>query len=43
MPMTQTVCLDEVIGYSDALEDPHDTVDRKHPLVGIVVIAQRVG
>jgi predicted transposase YbfD/YdcC len=35
----QRVCLDEIIGYFDDLEDPRDTVNRKHPLVSVVVIA----
>jgi predicted transposase YbfD/YdcC len=36
---TITVSLDEVIGYFDELEDPRSTVNRKHPLVSVVVIA----
>jgi predicted transposase YbfD/YdcC len=39
MPKAQQVCLDEVIGYFDQLEDPRDTINRKHPLVSVVVIA----
>jgi len=39
MPKAQHVCLDEVIGYFDALEDPRADVNLKHPLVGVVVIA----
>ena len=39
MPKAQHVCLDEVIGYFDALEDPRADVNRKHPLVSVVVIA----
>jgi predicted transposase YbfD/YdcC len=39
MPKVQHVCLDEIIGYFDDLEDPRDTVNRKHPLVSVVVIA----
>jgi predicted transposase YbfD/YdcC len=39
MAKVQHVCLDEVIGYFDELEDPRDTVNRKHPLVSVVVIA----
>jgi predicted transposase YbfD/YdcC len=39
MPKVQHVCLDDVIGYFDELEDPRDTVNRKHPLVSVVVIA----
>ncbi len=33
------VRLDEVLGYFDQLEDPRSTVNRKHPLVSVVVIA----
>jgi predicted transposase YbfD/YdcC len=39
MPEVQRVCLDEIIGYFDDLEDPRDTTNRKHPLVSVVVIA----
>src|SRR6266404_4284962 len=39
MAKTQRVCLDEVIGYFDQLEDPRSTVNQKHPLVSVVVIA----
>jgi predicted transposase YbfD/YdcC len=39
MSKTQHVGLDEVIGYFDELEDPRDTVNRKHPLVSVVVMA----
>jgi predicted transposase YbfD/YdcC len=39
MSKAQHVCLDEVLGYFDALEDPRDTVNRKHPLVSVVVLA----
>lgn len=39
MGQVQRVGLDEVIGYFDDLEDPRDTVNRKHPLVSVVVIA----
>jgi predicted transposase YbfD/YdcC len=39
MAKTQHVCLDEVVGYFDELEDPRATVNRKHPLVSVVVIA----
>jgi predicted transposase YbfD/YdcC len=35
----QQVCLDEVVGYFDDLEDPRSTVNLKHPLVSVVVIA----
>src|SRR5438067_2047476 len=33
------VSLDEVVGYFDALEDPRSTVNLRHPLVRVVVIA----
>jgi len=39
MARVNHVGLDEVIGYFDDLEDPRDTVNRKHPLVSVVVIA----
>jgi predicted transposase YbfD/YdcC len=39
MSKAQHVSLDEVIGYFDELEDPRDSVNRKHPLVSVVVIA----
>jgi predicted transposase YbfD/YdcC len=39
MPKSQHVCLDEVIGYFDALEDPRADVNLKHPLISVVVIA----
>jgi predicted transposase YbfD/YdcC len=35
----QHVQLDEVIGYFDELEEPRSTVNLKHPLVSVVVIA----
>jgi predicted transposase YbfD/YdcC len=31
--------LDEVVGYFDELEDPRSSVNQKHPLVSVVVIA----
>jgi predicted transposase YbfD/YdcC len=39
MAKVQRVGLEEIIGYFDDLEDPRDTVNRKHPLVGVVLIA----
>src|SRR5438132_3275169 len=39
MAKTQHVCLDEVVGYFDELEDPRSTVNQRHPLVSVVVIA----
>src|SRR5438552_13410474 len=39
MAKTQQVCLDEILGYFDELEDPRSTINQKHPLVSVVVIA----
>jgi predicted transposase YbfD/YdcC len=39
MAKVQRVGLEEIIGYFDDLEDPRDTVNRKHPLVSVVIIA----
>jgi predicted transposase YbfD/YdcC len=39
MAKMQRVGLDEIIGYFDDLEDPRDIVNRKHPLVSVVIIA----
>lgn len=39
MAKVQHICLDEVIGYFDELEDPRSTINQKHPLVSVVVIA----
>jgi predicted transposase YbfD/YdcC len=39
MARTQAVCLDEIVGYFDELEDPRSSVNQKHPLVSVVVIA----
>lgn len=39
MPCVQRVSLDEIVGYFDGLEDPRSTVNRRHPLVSVVVIA----
>jgi predicted transposase YbfD/YdcC len=33
------VGLEEIIGYFDDLQDPRDVVNRKHPLVSVVIIA----
>ena len=33
------ICLDEIVGYFDELEDPRSTVNLQHPLVSVVVIA----
>src|SRR5438132_1956680 len=39
MANVQRFGLDEVMGYFDELEDPRSTINRKHPLVSVVVIA----
>jgi predicted transposase YbfD/YdcC len=39
MAKTQPVHLDEVVCYFDELEDPRSTINQKHPLVSVVVIA----
>src|SRR5580704_8119548 len=39
MSKTQHVCLDEVVGYFDVLEDPRSDINQKHPLVSVVVIS----
>lgn len=39
MAKTQHVCLDEVVAYFDALEDPRSAINQKHPLVSVVVLA----
>ena len=39
MAKIQHVCLDEVVGSFDELEDPRSTVNLQHPLVSVVVIA----
>src|ERR1051325_4766716 len=39
MAKVQHVRLEEIIGYFDTLEDPRATVNRKHPLVSVVLIA----
>src|SRR6266446_4424377 len=39
MAKVQRVCLDELISYFDTLEDPRSSVNQKHPLVSVVVIA----
>jgi predicted transposase YbfD/YdcC len=36
---TVRITLEEVIGYFDELEDPRSTINQKHPLVSVVVIA----
>jgi predicted transposase YbfD/YdcC len=39
MAKAQHVGLDEIVGYFDELEDPRSSVNQKHPLVSVVVIA----
>jgi predicted transposase YbfD/YdcC len=39
MAKVQHVCLDEVVGFFDELEDPRSDINQKHPLVSVVVIA----
>lgn len=39
MSKAQHIQLDEVIVYFDELEDPRSTINQKHPLVSVVVIA----
>ena len=39
MGKIQHVCLDEVIGFFDELEDPRSDINQKHPLVSVVVMA----
>jgi predicted transposase YbfD/YdcC len=36
---SRSICLDEVVGYFDELEDPRSPINRQHPLVSVVVIA----
>jgi predicted transposase YbfD/YdcC len=39
MASMQRICLDEVVGYFDELEDPRSQINLQHPLVSVVVIA----
>lgn len=39
MAKVEHVCLDEVISYFDELEDPRSSINLRHPLVSVVVIA----
>lgn len=39
MPETRHIDLDEVVKYFHELEDPRSEINRKHPLVSVVVIA----
>jgi len=39
MAKIQHVSLDEIVGYFDELEDPRSTINQRHPLVSVVIIA----
>src|SRR5580704_12099827 len=39
MAKHQQIHLDEIVGYFDELEDPRSTINQKHPLVSVIVIA----
>jgi predicted transposase YbfD/YdcC len=39
MAANKHIHLDEIVGYFDELEDPRSSINRKHPLVSVVVIA----
>ncbi len=39
MAKQQHIHLDEIVGYFDDLEDPRSSINQKHPLVSVVVIA----
>src|ERR1700685_4026273 len=39
MAKNKQIHLDEIVGYFDELEDPRSTINQKHPLVSVVVIA----
>jgi predicted transposase YbfD/YdcC len=39
MAKVERVCLDEVIGYFDELEDPRSSINQKHPLISVVIVA----
>src|ERR1700675_3452208 len=39
MATNKHIHLDEIVGYFDELEDPRSFINRKHPLVSVVVIA----
>jgi predicted transposase YbfD/YdcC len=39
MARVQHISLDEIVGYFDQLEDPRSTINQKHPLVSVVIIA----
>lgn len=39
MGQTQRIVLDEAVGYFDELEDPRSSINQKHPLVSVLMIA----
>jgi predicted transposase YbfD/YdcC len=39
MAANKQIHLDEIVGYFDELEDPRSSINQKHPLVSVVVIA----
>src|SRR3954447_22705256 len=39
MAKQQQIHLDEIVGYFDELEDPRSSINQKHPLVSVIVIA----
>ena len=39
MAKVEHVSLDEVIGYFDELQDPRSSINQKHPLISVLVIA----
>ena len=39
MSDVQRISLEEVVGYFEDLEDPRSSINIKHPLVSVVVIA----
>src|SRR2546423_10825745 len=39
MSDVQRISLEEVVGYFEELEDPRSSINMKHPLVSVVVIA----
>jgi predicted transposase YbfD/YdcC len=39
MAESRRVCLDEIVAHFQELEDPRSTINRRHPLVSVLVIA----
>lgn len=39
MAQIQRLCIEDIVDYFDELEDPRSTINIKHPLVSVVVIA----